>query len=448
MKSLIKFFSSVKLAIVLLIIITSASILGTLVPQGRSAAEYAARYGQMSDLMIRIEVTRLYQSWWYIGLLLMFSMNTIVCTLMRLPPKLKKAFQPVLEFEQKKLRSLKIKDQLETNETVEHTKERVKTALFSRRYRIKESTKKSYFFIFAQKKRLGIFGSDVVHLGLLIILAGGIISGMAGFRTTLSIKEGQTLPVPNEDFSLRLDKFETEYYANGSVKDWKSTLTVIDNDKEALSKVVEVNHPLTYKGVVFYQSSYGLHWDNPLVEIHVTDKNDASISEYITLKIGDTAVFSNQRLELHAMSFIPDFVLNERNEVVTRSLEPNNPAVFIKVVKERKEIFSGWLFAKYPDFARMHSQKETGLSFNLANFKAGQYSGIQIARDPGVSLIWAGCIFLMLGFFIAFYWIPSEIRVIIEEQKGRTRIILGGSASKKTESFKQEFEKIIEFIRK
>ena len=30
------------------------------------------------------------------------------------------------------------------------------------------------------------------------------------------------------------------------------------------------------------------------------------------------------------------------------------------------------------------------LSFNLVNFKAGQYSGIQMARDPGVLLIWGG----------------------------------------------------------
>jgi len=39
MRSVWKFFASVELAIVLLIVLTVASVLGTLIPQGRSAAE-------------------------------------------------------------------------------------------------------------------------------------------------------------------------------------------------------------------------------------------------------------------------------------------------------------------------------------------------------------------------------------------------------------------------
>jgi len=50
MRSAWKFFSSVKLAIVLIILITLASVLGTLIPQGRSAAEYSARYGSLDRL--------------------------------------------------------------------------------------------------------------------------------------------------------------------------------------------------------------------------------------------------------------------------------------------------------------------------------------------------------------------------------------------------------------
>ena len=42
MKSFWKFFESVKLAIILFILLALTSILGTLIPQGRSAAESAA----------------------------------------------------------------------------------------------------------------------------------------------------------------------------------------------------------------------------------------------------------------------------------------------------------------------------------------------------------------------------------------------------------------------
>ncbi|MFH1998494.1 MAG: cytochrome c biogenesis protein ResB, partial [Planctomycetota bacterium] len=106
MKSFIRFFSSVKLAIVLLIIITLASILGTLIPQHRSPAEYAANYGQLSGLLLRLEVTKLYSSWWYLALLILFALNTIVCTLTRFSPKIKKVFRPAFDYSEKSLRSL------------------------------------------------------------------------------------------------------------------------------------------------------------------------------------------------------------------------------------------------------------------------------------------------------------------------------------------------------
>ena len=448
MKAIIEFLSSVKLAIVLLIIITLASILGTLVPQGRSAAEYAARYGQMSDFLIRLEVTTLYQSWWYMGFLFLFALNTMVCTLTRFSPKLKKIFDPSMEFESKSLSTLKIQSSFRPSKGGPEFMEALTGQLKAHKYKVKQNQSGGRTFLLARKRAFGHFGSDVVHLGLLVILAGGIISGFAGYRDNLTISEGELLPVPTADFSLRLDKFEILYYENGGIKDWKSSLVVIDNGEEKISKTIEVNHPLSYKGFVFYQSSYGWDWENPTVTVVVKKKDDPSPQGSVTLNMGEKAVFTGQDLEVHALQFVPDFILAENNQVATRSLDPNNPALFVKVLQGGEEIFSGWLFANFPDFARMHSQKETDLSFQFTRFEAGQYSGIQFARDPRVNWIWAGCIFLMLGLALAFYWMPREIRAVLESRDGKMNVVLGGVASKGRETFKTEFEKIIENIRR
>lgn len=101
MKFLFKFFSSVKLAIVLLIIITLASILGTLIPQQRSLDEYVVRYGQTANLLAFLGFTNLYHSLWFIILLSLFSLNILICTLTRFFSKLRKSFQPKLEIEKK-----------------------------------------------------------------------------------------------------------------------------------------------------------------------------------------------------------------------------------------------------------------------------------------------------------------------------------------------------------
>lgn len=447
-KFLIKFFSSVKLAIILLIIITAASVLGTLIPQQRSLEEYLTHYGQLTNLFHRLQLTKLYQSSWFITLLFLFSLNILICTLTRLTPKFRRAFRPNLEIETKTLLVMQIRERFKKNWRLNTTKKNLMKELSSRHYRIKVKYKENKIFLLARKKISGLFGADIVHLGLLIILLGGIISGLGGFKSNLNISEGQILPVPKADFKLRLDKFETEYYPNGSVKDWKSRLTVFENENSVLTKTIEVNHPLSYKGFVFYQSSYGWNWENPSIEIWAKKSKDPSFLSKIELKVGEKTRLNDENIELTLLHFIPDFVINERNEIATRSLQPNNPAAFIEGWQEEEKILSGWIFAKFPDFARIHSNKETDLSFELKDFKADQYSGIQIAKDPGVNFIWLGCAILMIGLIIAFYWPTREIKVILEESQEKTEVFTGGIAKKNREAFQSEFEKIMTSLRR
>ena len=91
MRALLNFFTSVRVAITLLIILICASIVGTLVPQGGTAQDYAVRYGQFGSVLERLQLTRLYHSFWYIALLALFALNIIVCTLERLWPKFRHA---------------------------------------------------------------------------------------------------------------------------------------------------------------------------------------------------------------------------------------------------------------------------------------------------------------------------------------------------------------------
>lgn len=448
MKSILQFLSSVKLAIVLLIIITIASMVGTFIPQQRSLAEYVARWGQIANLFHRFQLTQVYQSLWFNLLLFLFSLNILVCTLKRISPKLRRAFQSKFVKERKKIFVLKIKESFRKNWGLAKTTEELKKALSSRHYRLKEEVEENRTFLLARKRILGLFGSDIVHLGLLIILAGGIISGLGGFKMEMNISEGQILSVPKADFKLRLDKFETEYYPNGGVRDWKSTLTVLENDEPRLSKTVEVNHPLSYKGFVFYQSSWGWNWDSPSLEIWIKKREDPSFLDKREMKIGQRVKLEGENIEVSVLHFVPDFVMDEKNQVTTRSLQPNNPAAFIEGWQEDEKIFSGWIFAKFPDVSQMHSEKETDLSFEFKDFKAEQYSGIQMSKDPGVNIIWVGCTFLMIGLVVAFYWPTREIKIILEESQDKTEVVAGGIAAKNRDTFQAEFEKIMTSLRR
>lgn len=448
MKSFIEFFSSVKLAIVLLIIITVSSMLGTFIPQMRSPEEYMARYGQLGHLLNSLQLTRLYKSWWFIFLLLLFALNIIVCTLKRLSPKLKKTFKPRIVTEEKEISVLKIKEKLKKNLSLAEARKELKKELSSRHYRLQEKERGNKTFLLARKKILGWFGADIVHLGLLTIIAGGIISGIGGFKRSLTFMEGDILDIPRAEFKLRLDKFDTEFYATGAVKDWKSTLTVLEEDDAVLQKIIEVNHPLSYKGYVFYQSGLGWNWAQPMVELWIRKGRDPSYLRKIQLKVGGRIRLEEENTEVSVLQFIPDFVIGEKGQIATRSLEPNNPAAFIEGWEGEEKIFSGWIFAKFPDIDRIHSAKETELRFELKDFKADQYTVIQASRDPGVNFIWAGCTLTMVGLFLAFYWPTREIKAILEEAQNKTGIILGGLAAKSRDAFRSEFEKITTSLRR
>ena len=449
MRSFWKFFSSVKLAIVLFILITLASILGTLIPQGRSAAEYAARYGDLSGLFIKLQLTGLYHSAWFLALLFLFALNIIVCTLARLGANWRRAFRASPEFDDKTIQAMRIKGRARIPSPLPAAAEKTRKALASRRYRLRTTGTGTRLALIAQKHRLGWFGSDVVHLGLLVILAGGVISGLTSRRSDLELRVGQTADLPHAAFQVRLDRFETEYYPQGGVKDWKSTVTIIDNGTPVLTRIVEVNHPLTYKRFSFYQTSYGWDWENPRLEVVIKKPADPAFLKSLSLKVGERlAVEDPDFTHLAVRRFVPDFVIGEGNQVQTRSFEPNNPAALIEVWKGEEKVYSGWTFAKYPDFGEGHKIGQSSLSFVLEKYEAPQYSVLEAAMDPGVGFIWLGCLFVTAGFFLAFYWPPREVRIVLEEAQGKTEAVLGGFASKSREAFQTEFDALVETLRR
>lgn len=419
MRAFWKFFSSVKLAIVLLIILAVASVIG------------------------------LYKSGWYLILLFFFAANTIICTLSRLPSNWRRSFGAKVDTETAALTAMKVKSRFGKNAPAADVSAKLRNLLAAHHFHVKSQAGEKRISLLARKRRLGHFGSDVVHLGLLVTIAGGIVSGLAGFRTQLDLAESQVAQVPRAPFEVRLDRFETEYYPQGMVKAWKSTVTVLERGAGVLTKTIQVNKPLAYKGFNFYQTSYGSNWDNPELEVVIKKKNDPTFARTVRLSVGEKAAVDDKDVsQISVKRFVPDFVLGEGKQVESRSQEPRNPAAQVEGWKGEERIFSGWIFANFPDFDEMHQGKPTDLSFVLKSYHGSEYSVLEAARDPGVGLIWIGCLLVTAGFFLAFYWPPREIRAVVEEGRDRTEVTAGGHASKSRESFQAEFEEIMNSLRR
>jgi cytochrome c-type biogenesis protein CcsB len=111
----------------------------------------------------------------------------------------------------------------------------------------------------------------LLHLSILVILAGAAITRYFGYEGTLHLRVGETKsemmlqrsksnPSDLEPFQLgfkiRLDKFQVQKYP-GSMQpsSYDSWVTVIDGDTQ-FKYHIYMNHILVYKGYRFYQASY------------------------------------------------------------------------------------------------------------------------------------------------------------------------------------------------
>lgn len=111
------------------------------------------------------------------------------------------------------------------------------------------------------KKR---FGPDILHIGLLVMIIGGVISATGRQEGGAWLSAGDRIDVPG-DYTLILEDFRFLKYENGSPRDWISTVTVEKEGKILFEhRDIEVNKPLKLGNVKIYQASYYIEEENSI----------------------------------------------------------------------------------------------------------------------------------------------------------------------------------------
>jgi cytochrome c biogenesis protein ResB len=194
--ALYRFLKSVRLAVVLILVITFLSLLSTLVPQGRPDPWYRERYPRALSSLIRlVSFDRFFTSAIFLVPVLLFTANLGVCAADRLIAR-----------------------------------ERNKA-----------------------KRR---HGPDLIHIGILVLIAGGLVTTLGRQEKTWPLAAGEDAAI-SPTYSLHLDSFQSLKYDNGSPREWISTVSVTrDGKQEIASFPIEVNRPLRLQGISVYQASW------------------------------------------------------------------------------------------------------------------------------------------------------------------------------------------------
>jgi cytochrome c biogenesis protein len=193
-----KFFRSTRLAVVLILVIILLAGLSTLIPQGKTVEEYRTMYSPLVFGLVTMSGLGKYTGsipFFWVPIIL-FIANLGTCTISRLVTRAK-------------------------NKAVRH------------------------------------FGPDLIHIALLLLAVGALITATVRREQDFTMAPGESVSLP-DGYSMTLTDFQFLQYPDGRPKAWISTVD-IGKDGAALRKGVkiEVNHPLSIGALKVYQTNYG-----------------------------------------------------------------------------------------------------------------------------------------------------------------------------------------------
>ncbi len=458
---LLTFFSSVHVAVVTLILLAGISIIGTVLQQEnigdvednlRLFQQFfgdAGRAQRAYDVCEKIGFFNLYQAWYFYALLALLSTSLIVCSLRRLPQTWQIMARPKTELEESGYKASPNRRTLSLRLGGAEAAAAVSGILGKAGYRLRESERDGARHLFAQKgaySRLGIYAT---HFSIIIIFIGGIIGGLVGYKGYMQVTEGEsqdtfglrgsgnrTRRLP---FQVRCDDFTVDYYPGTTrPKDFYSMLTVVDGGREVLKQRIEVNSPLKYQGVWFYQSSYGDTGRGLTVTLRASDPKTGAARE-LKFTTRDPQEVPGTGVRLQLQQVYPDFAMDEQRRPFSQSNQPRNPVAAVRVFLPGGDSRLAYLFKLRPD---LKTVQDLPLDLAFTGLDSLQYTGLQVVHDPGVWVIWVGCTLMVLGLWFAFFVSHRRVWVRLREEDGGVSVALAGNANKNRESFGEEFERL------
>lgn len=446
--SLWRAFSSIKLTLFLLVLLAVTATFGTLIPQQESAMELADRLSPtLVKLLATLQLFDLYHSWWFRLIIGALAVNLIVCSIDRFPASLKR-----FRFSPKAGREKLFENPVPGRRfTVKGPFDRVSMLLegeLKRQYRKtekKDGDQATYYFV--QKGRTSYFGVYLVHLSVLLILAGGIVGSLFGFEGFVNILEGEGVnkallrksrvsrPLP---FTVRCDKFTVEFYPNGTPREYRSDLVFLANGETAYQGPLRVNHPITFQGITFYQSSYGTI-PGKKARLSLKSENPEG-NVMIEAETNKPFPLPGKEAEAAITEMRSDFM--RMGPAVLLMIRPRaGDEVQFWVFKNHtmiEERFRG-LFERFPKFNPSSYKPYT---FFLESMESRYYTGLQVSRDPGVVLVWIGFVAIMVGLFVTFFLSHRSIWIRLSQDKNGAQIAVAGTSNKNTVALERELDKL------
>ena len=349
------------------------------------------RYGQpLAALIERLDLYRVFTSWWWTLLVALFTVSVVGNTLSRLPRLVRDVRTPAVKRGRAFFRS-SVPARTGPLEALDGSV--LPDALRRMGYRVRLETAGATSHLLAERNRFAPLASIASHASLILFVIGmGIVTPRFGYETALKVPVGegrptgfpddpQTVLVQNENFVARFD-------AAGAPLDYRTTLAVYRNGDQIARKEITVNDPLSVDGWVFHENFFG-----PAVELDVRDETGLILYSGAVLLDGNLAGKPEGLLAVPGTDVSLELILAKgagdvAELTVIGARQPSwnqvGPQIVFGAVLQTGD---GW-FAPDPGI---------GVEFR----RPSSYIGLIAKRDPGQGFIWLGAVLLVAGISIS-----------------------------------------------
>lgn len=452
------FFSSVKVAIYLILLTLIGSSLGTILPQESTflnidpSVYYKEEYGQLGHIYYLLGLSHTYTSWWFVLLLVMIGASLVICSLDRVLPLYKALSRQRIPKHMSFLTRQRVVYQGTVEQDGAEWAERVKPLIKKKGYRVRTDGGT----LLAEKQRFSRWGPYVLHIGLIIFLLAVLGRNLPGLHMDehMAFPEGEPVHIKNTSYYLMNDGFKVEFYTEEDMPnefkgkgkvlpkkfETEAILYVCESNcntpgqepqlKEVTRHNIEVNHPLNYKGLKAYQFDYDLtpilRTVSPMLIGSKTGeqygKIDLSIKDPVReYKAGDYTLKLTQTFT--------DFGLGDDGKPVNLSPNPNAPA-FLFLIKGPNLPADGIQYFYFPKQVDKERFQQDAINAQLAGGEnlvtldvlsmddvdfAESTTYLNIRVDKAMPFIWVGAFIGMIGLVMGFYFHHRRIWLRVDD---------------------------------
>jgi cytochrome c biogenesis protein len=441
------FLSSMRVAMVVMLAIAALGVVGSLLIQAPAAvwSEQAARaewldgirprYGGWTDILATIDFFNIFNSLLFRGLVAFLTISLIACSIHRIPGMVRTATKPRVDVGPAFFEHAPQHEAVVSRQSSADTVAAVEGVFKRRGYRILNADD-GVVHVYADKHRWLSFSGLIAHLAIVVILFGAIVGGTWGYRdANFAVAEGATRAVAAEPgLSLELLDFTDSYdTVTGAPIDYASSVLLYKDGQQIDEHVIRVNDPLRYGDTTFYQSGFG-----QAVRLTVKDQaGNVIASEGVPMDWQLTA-------EERALGIFPVPATGETLWILGTTggtdLRVKPGQVLLQLYPSGQETASA---QEVVDQGKTAALGDLQVTFD----RESQYTRLNVARDPGVTLVWLGALLLFGGFVIRFMFPHKRVWGRIVGRPNGGAVLALATLTQKDVAQGTEFEHIVNDIR-